>query len=80
MEGAGVGFSSGYLWQLILRAGMYVFGGIVGHSGLLDHKRVPTVLPKHIPGGGLGIHSQCRLCSQECGQKHGPHPESPALQ
>lgn len=33
---------------------MYVFGGIIGHSGLLDHKRVPTVLPKHIPGGGWG--------------------------
>lgn len=65
LEGAGVVFGSGYSWQLILRAGMYVFGGIVGHSGLLDHKRVPTVLPKHIPGGGLGICSQCRLCSQE---------------
>lgn len=65
LKGAGVSFGLGYSWQLILRAGMYVFGGIVGHSGLLDHKRVPTVLPKHIPGGGLGSYSQCRLCSEE---------------
>ncbi len=50
----GGGFDSGYSWRLILHAGMYVCGGIIGHSGLLDHKRVPTVLPKHILGGGGG--------------------------
>lgn len=48
------GICSGYWWQLILRAGMYVCTGIVGLSGPLDHKRDPTVLPKHLSGGGWG--------------------------